>query len=307
MPITKKLLFIAATMAVVYILSGFVDLAQARSRSGGRSFSRSAPRSTPIRQAPPSQSVRPNSPSPLSSPFARGLTGGLLGGMIGGMLFGGPAHGMGMGGIGGSGIGLIEILLLAGLGVFLFKKFVQRRLPISNIGGVPAFPPNGFDGLSSDGIVRDYRPDDALVEGVKQIWRVDPDFDPEGFKEIAQDLFFKVQAGWTRREVSGLKDVIGDQLLGEYARYFEEMKQQGRTNRLENIAVRRVELVDAGVEQGEIFVGVRFTANLLDYTVDETGTVISGDPHRPVKFEEVWTFARPVGRSGWKLEGIVQH
>jgi predicted lipid-binding transport protein (Tim44 family) len=145
------------------------------------------------------------------------------------------------------------------------------------------------------------------VEGVKQIWTVDAGFDPEGFKEIAQDLFFKVQAGWTRREVSGLRDFVGDQLLAEYSEHFDQMKQQGHINRLENIAVRRVDLLQAGVERGEIFVTVRFIANLLDYTVDETGALVSGDPHQPVKFEESWTFARPVGSTQWKLEGIAPH
>jgi predicted lipid-binding transport protein (Tim44 family) len=98
---------------------------------------------------------------------------------------------------------------------------------------------------------------------------------------------------------------VGNQLLDEYAQHFEELKQQGHMNRLENIAVRNVDLVDAGVQQGEIFVTVRFTANLLDYTVDEkSGEIVKGDAENSVKFEENWTFATPVGTQKWKLEGI---
>ena len=147
--------------------------------------------------------------------------------------------------------------------------------------------------------------EDPLVAGVKEIWTVDQDFDPEAFKETAQDLFFKIQAGWTRRETVVLKDFVGDQLLSEYGRHFEEMKQAGHINRMENIAVRKIDLISAGVQQGEIFVTVRFTANLLDYTVDEkSGNIVKGDPENPVRFEEDWTFARPIESPRWKLEGI---
>jgi predicted lipid-binding transport protein (Tim44 family) len=54
-------------------------------------------------------------------------------------------------------------------------------------------------------------------------------------------------------------------------------------------------------------VTVFFTANLLDYTVDDqTGQVISGDKLNPVKFQEFWTFSRDVSSSQWKLSGINQ-
>ncbi|MGZ8447683.1 MAG: TIM44-like domain-containing protein, partial [Candidatus Deferrimicrobiaceae bacterium] len=46
--------------------------------------------------------------------------------------------------------------------------------------------------------------------------------------------------------------------------------------------------------------------NLLDYTTDEAGKVLSGSDTVPVKFEEFWTFTRPVGPGGWRLSAIQQ-
>jgi predicted lipid-binding transport protein (Tim44 family) len=52
---------------------------------------------------------------------------------------------------------------------------------------------------------------------------------------------------------------------------------------------------------------VKFYANLLDYTIDETtGKVLSGNKTEPVKFEEYWTFTRPVGNKPWQLSAIQQ-
>jgi predicted lipid-binding transport protein (Tim44 family) len=245
----------------------------------------------------------------MGGSFTRGLAGGVMGGFLGSMLFGGAAHGMGAGGFGGSGIGLFEILLLAGVAYFVYQWFARRKVLAANTG--QAAPPDRnpssrlFSGLGASQETQDNRVEDPLVTGVREIWAVDDSFDPDSFKETAQDLFFKIQAGWTRRDASVLKPFVGDQLLDEYEQHFNDLKQQGRLNRLENIAVRNVELMAAGVQDREIFVTVRFTANLLDYTVDEkSGTIVKGDSENSVKFDEAWTFAAPVGSRAWKLEGI---
>jgi predicted lipid-binding transport protein (Tim44 family) len=82
---------------------------------------------------------------------------------------------------------------------------------------------------------------------------------------------------------------------------------QKRINRLENIAVREVEIVDAGQGRGEESITVKFYANVLDYVVDEAnGQLVSGSSTDPVKFLEYWTFSRNVGEKNWVLTGITQ-
>jgi len=108
-----------------------------------------------------------------------------------------------------------------------------------------------------------------------------------------------------RRDTASIQGLIGVQLKTEYDARFADLKQKGLINRHENIAVRSIEIVDMGMEGHEEYVNVLFTANLLDYTVEESsGSVVKGDSTDPVKFEEFWTFARPVGSTRWKLEGI---
>ena len=65
------------------------------------------------------------------------------------------------------------------------------------------------------------------------------------------------------------------------------MKRAGRTNRLENIAVRRVEPAEVRQEGGKDCITVLFAANLLHCTTDDaTCEVAEGDRLNPVKFEE---------------------
>lgn len=83
------------------------------------------------------------------------------------------------------------------------------------------------------------------------------------------------------------------------------MRSSGHINKLESIAVRGMEIIEAGSDGLEDFVTVLVTANLLDYTVDDkSGELIAGSMTNPFKFQEKWTWARPTGTQEWKLEGI---
>jgi len=85
----------------------------------------------------------------------------------------------------------------------------------------------------------------------------------------------------------------------------DRLRAERRINRLENIAVRSAEITEAWQESGQDFVTVHFLASLLDYTTDESGVqVLEGSRTEPVKFEEYWTFTRPVGPGPFRLSAI---
>ena len=302
------LLFITFSLIEAGITTDYAD---ARARYGGRSFKRSMPR----RKAPaPRKQRMDQSQRQGKSSFGRGLAGGLLGGALGGLLFGS------LFGMHGSGIGILPMLLLFGLGYFFFKRFFANRASDPSSPGYRpppsrdnVFPLNrNMDGpeAASGGIGQttvDAPPADPVEAGLAAIKSHDPDFDPDYFLEVASDVFFKVQAGWMRRDISSFRHLLGDRLAAEYEQHFKEMREKGEINKLESIAIRNVKIVDAGTDGKEDFITVLFTANLLDYTVDDkTGELISGSMTEPVKFAEKWTWARPVGTNDWKLEGIAE-
>ncbi len=294
-------------------MAATADDADARSRSGGRSFSGSRSVQPPAQSPPPSKYTAPQNQNSTGG-FMRGLGGGLLGGAIGGLLFGSLAHGGMGGGIGGSGIGLLQILLFAGAGYFIYSRFFKKRLALPKAhyqqGGAGAegfYPGNqaGGAGYMPDPLPSSSMGAGTMVQGLEAIRRTDPDFDPEHFKEVAQDVFFQVQAGWMRRDLQSYRHLLGERLAREYEGHFAELRQKGQINKLESIAIRKVELVDAGTDSIEDFVTLLFTANLLDYTIDErSNEVVNGSMTEPVKFAEEWTWARPAGTLNWKLEGI---
>lgn len=321
---TKKISYISLSFLIfffsfIFLSAEFITNAEARARGGGRSFSRSSksfsrtPRST--RSTAPRKDLNRNSRRPggfMGGSFMKGMAGGLLGGMLGGMLFRGVGHGMGgggMGGVGGSGIGLFEILIIGGI-IFFLVRWFRRKKKNSSYPGIQQFAnsspmandaPPPFEEATAQN--EEYSPD-SIPDGLELIKLSDPQFDEETFKEIAQNVFFKVQASWMRRDIEQIKPLLVPELITQWENDFAEMRKKGEINRLENIAVRKVEIVDAWVETGEEHITLQFTANLLDYTTDESGQIISGDQNEPVKFDEKWTFIRNVGSANWFLAAI---
>lgn len=62
-----------------------------------------------------------------------------------------------------------------------------------------------------------------------------------------------------RRDNASIQGLIGVQLKAEYDAQFADLKQKGLINRLENIAVRSIEIVDMGMESNEEYITMSFS------------------------------------------------
>ena len=150
-------------------------------------------------------------------------------------------------------------------------------------------------------------PQSDMDAGLAHIRQMDPAFDEQRFKDQCMDHFFKVQGAWANRDLSTIRTSLTDTIFGILQGDADDLKRKKQINRLENIAVRTVEITEVWQEAGQDFITVRFYANLLDYTVEEaSGQVLAGSKTDPVKFDEYWTFARPVGNYPWQLSAINQ-
>ncbi len=237
-----------------------------------------------------------------------GIGGFLLGGLIGSMLFGGMGRGL------FGGIGLMEILIIGGLIFFALSYMRRRQQPTLAAPQGYATPQGaettawqpGSTAAATATVDAPSAPTD-LDRGLGYIRQMDPVFDPARFADTASDVFFKVQAGWMARDMGSVRDLLTPEMFATLQEQCDRLRAERRINRLENIAVRSVEVTEAWQEGGRDFVTVCFLANLLDYTVDEAGSrVLEGSRTEPVKFEEFWTFGRPVGPNAWRLSAIQQ-
>lgn len=301
----KYLARIFIVMAAITMLGGVMSESTAHARfGGGRSMGSRGSRSYSRPTYQPSRTQPQYSPTPTPSPFQtqpsggflRGMAGGMLGGILGSMLFGGR------GGMGG-GIGFFDLILLAGIGYMIYRFIKKKR---SDAG-------SGANGQGYTGPVygSGYQDNQSQIEGVdaglSHIRQMDGSFDENRFNDTAMDIFFKIQGAWMNRDLTSVAGLLTDEVRRIFQEDLNQLLRDKQVNRLENIAVRNVEIVEAWQESGQDYVTASIFANLLDYTTDETtGALVSGSKTDPVKFEEYWTFTRPTGPNSWRLSAINQ-
>lgn len=295
------------------------SMAEARVGGGGSSGSRgsrsySAPRSPSAPASPlapaPNRPAAPGQPTPQRPGGFLGGLGGMLGGLVlggllGSLLFGGL--GGGLGGFGG--LGLIEILLVAGL-VYLAFQFFRRRQPEPAVASGPGSAYSATGWAPSPTQASEAGPavavDGDLDKGVAAIRMMDPAFDPAGVRGVARELFLQTQAAWTAGDLAPIRAHLTDEMAATLEGDLGRLRALRRTNRLEKVVVQSADATEAWQEYGRDFVTVRVGASALDYTVDASGAVVEGSSTTPTSFEEFWTLTRPVGPNPWRLSAIQQ-
>ena len=320
MAISKRRITLMAISLFAFVgLSQIVaeSIVEARAGGGGSGgFRGSRTYSSPARPAQPTRPSEarrdavppPQQPGPLAPQpggFMRSFGTAMLGGFLGSMLFSGLANAGfgGLGGFGSSGIGLVEILLFAGFGYFLYRKFLGPKAA------------TGYGTMQYQN-TRDYPPQYTPVQEApainndidyRSLTMMDRSFDPNQFLKTSQDIFFKVQGAWNKQDTVALRSLCGSELMQTWEQELNGLRARGQQNKMENIALRESEITEAWTENGQDYITVRLHANLLDYTVDQkSGNVVSGNNSDPIEFEEYWTFTRPVGPNSWKLTAVQQ-
>jgi len=310
---------VALTSIAMILLSVCVWTSETWARAGGgkstgsrgsrTSSSPQSPETTSSsRQAVPPSAVQQSMPQ--RSGWMSGLTGGImgfaLGGLLGGMLFGGLGGGL------FGGVGLLEILLIGGLLYFAFA-YMRRRQQPTPASPYGYAPPQGtetpsWQSESMPGATASMAATESDLErGIRHIRQMDSTFDPVHFTAAASDVFFQVQAAWMGRDMEPIRHLVTPEIYEQMHKECDRLRVERHINRLENIAVRSTEVTEVWQESGQDFVTVHLLASLLDYTVEEgSNRLVAGSRTEPVKFEEYWTFTRPVGPHAWQLGAIQQ-
>lgn len=310
----QRMVLAMAALAVALVVVGQVSDGWARARGGGSRGSRTY--SAPARPSTPTTPTNPTSPS-LNQPapsapmaqqrpgmfgrFGGALMGFALGGLIGSLLFGGLGHGFG-------GIGLLDILLIAG-GVLALMSFLRRRQATAEPAYAGAASRYGGNTGAGGTAVLEMPAGSAvrsdLDGGIDHIRQMDRAFDPAAFAGWARSQFGNVQAAVAMRDVSMLRDRLAPEMWGVLQTQCEELRAAGQRSYVGDIELSRVEVTEAWQEKGHDFVTVQFVGTMIEYLADEaSGRVVEGSKTTPAKIDEFWTFTRPVGPNAWKLSAI---
>ncbi len=201
-----------------------------------------------------------------------------------------------------------EILILAMLAVFLIyrlgsvlgKRTGHERRPTD------IFPRSQEGaGAGEDNVVslpgRDEARDAAVEaamaamphgEGLAEIHRADPSFDPEQFLEGARAAFEMTVVAFSQDDEKTLRNLLSDSVFEDFHAAIED--RRSRKEKLETtlVGIDVVEILEAGLEDSDAVVTIKFVSQQANVTYDAEGAVVDGDAQTVAPITDIWTFRR---------------
>lgn len=206
-------------------------------------------------------------------------------------------------GLQSSGGGLLD-LILPGAVLFGAYWFFRKRMEVQEE-ALPATP-MAYGGLRQYDTFNDSPPSVEIGKNKLDVaGKISDSFNEEQFEDAVLESFHQIQGAWALRDLSGVRNLLTEEIYDAMQQDVEELQAQKRINKLDNIAVNSLEIVEARQKDDQTFITARFHADLLSYAVDEsTGQVVAGAKDKSVKITEYWTFTRAEGQDSWLLSAI---
>ena len=113
--------------------------------------------------------------------------------------------------------------------------------------------------------------------------------------EVVSPYFFNIYEAWSNKNLQSVRNLLSDRLYESFLFWIDSYQREGLTNKLENIDISYVQLVNVDTDKFYDTLTFRVFASCLDYVEDERGKIKGGSVRKSRKFSEYWTFIRKEG------------
>jgi len=320
MKIWSTLSLLALTVALAFTGAE----AEAKRMGGGNSVGKQSSNVTQREAAP--AAARPATPAAAPAAAApKRPWGAMLGGLAAGLGLAWLASSLGF----GEGMAQFMTFALAALAIMLVVGFVLRYLKsrregagqssdspfaFQNAGASPA-PGYSPANVGNDASARPWERAGAAFDATpasagtaaqggsmigsalsgSQSWSVPAGFDSEGFLAACKTNFVTLQGAWDRSDISALRDMMTDEMLGQIKTQLAERESHtgGTVNKTD---VLRLDAQLLGIEE---------TADVYMASVEFSGMIREDESAGASPFREVWNMTKPRhGSGGWLVAGV---
>ena len=149
--------------------------------------------------------------------------------------------------------------------------------------------------------------DQTVIQGLLDIYRYDPAFDPNVFIKGARQAYEMIVTAFAEGNRKTLKDLLAREVYDEFITEMNAREKRGEVIDQSFVGINKADIIEAETRNGTANVTVRFVSQLISATRDRSGTVTSGDPQKIREVTDVWTFTRDVATArarqnlNWRL------
>ena len=311
-------------LVLVMALSG-INAEAAKRLGGGGSFGKQSSNVTQRQAAPapgaPAQNAVAPKPAPAAAPAPVAAPkrpwGAMLGGLAAGLGLAWLAHSMGMGEAFGNMLmfALLAMAVIVAIGWFMRRRQAQSPQSASpfafqGAGNVPVAPGKPYrpENVGNDASARPFERSNSMpLDGGAQSgsmigsaltgaqsWGVPDGFDSEGFLLAAKTNFVTLQAAWDRSDISSLRSMMTDEMLGEIKTQLAE--RESHTGSSPNHT--EVVMIEARL------LGIEEQATEYMASVEFSGMIREEPSAGPNPFREVWNMTKSKSGGGWLVAGV---
>jgi predicted lipid-binding transport protein (Tim44 family) len=325
--------FLSFVLAAALLVVGVQ--ADAKRLGGGKSVGKQSSNVTQSQAAPAAPAAATNAATakpaaPAAAPAAapKKPWGAMLGGLAAGLGLAWLASSLGLGGALSQFMmfGLLALVIMLAVGWFM------RRRAAQNGQGANANSPFAFQGAGSDATnpanaktyrlesvgndasARPWERNSIALDGSKtggsmigsaigagaslsgsQSWGVPADFDTNGFLASAKQNFITLQAAWDKSDISSLRSMMTDTMLGEIKSQLADREQHTGVG-ANHTEVAALDAKLLGIEEDD---------NAWLASVEFSGMIKEDPSQSPGPFREVWNMTKSkTTAGGWLVAGV---
>jgi predicted lipid-binding transport protein (Tim44 family) len=135
-------------------------------------------------------------------------------------------------------------------------------------------------------------PVDKMTEGLNQIRRADPRFDPQGFLDGARVAFDMIVTAFAGGDKAALRPLLSDEVFQQFVAAIDERNAAQETLETKILQLDNSKIVEADLSGRTAQVTVELVSHQINVTRAMDGSIVDGDPQHPTEKTDYWTFAR---------------
>jgi len=208
---------------------------------------------------------------------------------------------------------LIELIILAGIAVFLFLRlrsvlgtrdgFEKPRMQPKN--DAPKRDFKVIDGGEDKDITDNVDKNSKSAEALKLIKSEDENFTVNEFLSGARSAYEWILMSFEKNEIDEIRELLSEEVAEAFDAVVDQRVSQGLTIEAEFIGIREMKLVEAtyssNTKTAEI--SVSFVGEMTSVVKNSSGEIVEGDPKQIKRQKDTWTFSKDIKSSNpnWLL------
>ena len=208
---------------------------------------------------------------------------------------------------------LIELIILAGIAVFLFLRlrsvlgtregFEKPRMQTKN--DAPKRDFKVIDGGEDKDITDNVDKNSKSAEALKLIKAEDENFTVSEFLSGARSAYEWILMSFEKNEIDEIREFLSEEVAEAFDAVVEQRVSQGLTIEAEFIGIREMKLMEASysskTKTAEI--SVSFVGEMTSIVKNTSGEVVEGDSKQIKRQKDIWTFSKDIKSSSpnWLL------